>query len=517
MTEPTDPPSATLDSAQLQDRAVRGVAWTMLHTVISVPTAFAVNLLLARTLAPEGYGRLAFLTALITIVGSIIALGLSSAMIQFGARAHAAGRAAEVRQILSSAQGFRLLVVAPLLTALVLWQIDVSTGLLVLAIIFGVWVPAALDGAPIALFIENKSAAGAKIALVSNLVVQVGVVAAVLWIGTADAVWAARIVLAAVGIGLALLAIAPAYRRAVLTPRLPRHFPPGFWRFALPTGLAALVGELALSRSEVVFLTWLSTPEEVGLFALAFGVSAHIFAPAHALTGPLIPAISGLQEIGADRVAEAFSRTLRTTSVVIALLTTAALPALTALVPLLYGEEYRRSAPALLVLGLVGGALVAAGPVTAFVLARLSARRLLAANLWALAADIALAVLLIPSMGLWGAVIANGCAVLVQVSILLEGERRALGLGVVAVIRMLAPVLIAAAACVLAWLVTLLTSWPALPAAVASALIALALLSIGMRVTGAGIDDGDRDAILRNLPARLAAPARRGLGLVTRR
>ncbi len=147
-----------------------------------------------------------------------------------------------------------MLVVAPVLTLLVLLLIDVPWLLLAVAVAFGVWVPAFLDGAPITLFIENKTATGAKITMVSSLAVQVGVVAAVLWIGTADSVWAARIIIAALGIGLALPAIAPRYRRAVLRPRLPRHFPPGFWRFAIPTGVAGLIGSLVVSRTEVLFL-----------------------------------------------------------------------------------------------------------------------------------------------------------------------------------------------------------------------------------------------------------------------
>ncbi|WP_435199847.1 lipopolysaccharide biosynthesis protein [Janibacter sp. GS2] len=517
MMEPSDPARVSLNSAQLQDRAVKGVAWTMLHTVLAVPIIFAVNLLLARVLEPEGYGRLAYLTSLLAIAGSILALGLSSAMIQFGAKAHAAGRVSEVRQILSASQGFRLLVVAPLLTLLVLWLVDVPVALLVLAVLFGVWVPAALDGATVALYIENKSAAGARVAMLSNVLVQTGVVAAVLWVGTADSVWAARAVLSAVVIALAFLVISPVYRRAVLRPRLPRGFPPGFWRFALPTGAAALIGELALSRTEVIFLAWLSTPEQVGLFALAFGVSAHVFGPAHALTGPLIPAVAGLREVGLAHVRSAFSRTLRAAAVVVAVLSAGALPALTALVPLLYGHEYSEAAPALLVLGIAAGLSVIAGPVTAFVMARLSARRLLMANLSALGVDVALALALIPSLGLWGAVVANGCAMLVQLAILVESERRDLGMPAWAVLTMLWPVLIGSIASALTWWAVSSLHWSPVPTAVVSSGGALLALWVGLRLTNSGLEIEDRDAILRNVSVRLVPATRWGLDRVTRR
>lgn len=515
--EPTEPEVAVLNSAQLQDRAVKGVAWTMLHTVTAVPIVFAVNLLLARVLEPAGYGRLAFLSSLIGILGSILALGLSSAMIQFGAKAHAAGRTAEVRQILSASQGFRLIVVAPLLTLVVLWLIDVPVPLLVLAVLFGVWVPAALDGATIALYIENKSAAGARIAMASNVLVQAGVVTVVLWVGTADSVWAMRVVMSAIVIALAFIAITPTYRRAVLRPRLPRGFPPGFWRFALPTGAAALIGELALSRTEVIFLNWLSTPEQVGLFAMAFGVSAHVFGPAHALTGPLIPAVAGLREVGVEHVRTAFSRSLRGASVVIAALSAGALPALTALVPLLYGPSYAEAAPALLALGIVAGLAVISGPVTAFIMARLSARRLLTANLAALGVDVALALALIPPLGLWGAVVANASAMVVQLAMLLESERRDLALSGWNVLSMLTPVLIGSTACLLAWWLSGSLHWAPAPTAALSSALALLILWAGLKVTKSGLEAEDSDAILRNLPPRLVPSARWSLDRFTRR
>lgn len=508
MTEPTDSAETASSRAQLQRRAVKGVAWTMIHTVVSVPVAFLVNLLLARVLAPEGYGRLAFLTEVITIAGGILALGLTSAMIQFGSKAHIAGRTSEVSDILSSSQGFRLLVVAPALTLLVLLLIDVPWLLLAVAIAFGVWAPAFLDGAPITLFIENKTATGAKITMVSSLAVQVGVVTAVLWVGTADSVWAARIIIAALGIGLALPAIAPRYRRAVLRPRLPRHFPPGFWRFAIPTGVAGLIGSLVVSRTEVLFLQWLSTPTQVGLFALAFGVSSHVFAPAQALTGPLIPAISGLREISPDHVAEALHRTLRVSSTTAALLVATGIPALALLLPTLYGEEFSGASGAVVALGVVGGLAISTGPVTAFVLARLSGRHLLMANVGALVVDIALALALIPGMGLWGAVIANAAGTLTQLSTLLLSEIRALDLRVTVTVFDMLPTLIVAGASVCSWWAAeRLPTYPLVQALIA-AVTSLGLLIFGLRATRSGLTHSDADALLRNLPHRLTRPGR---------
>lgn len=510
----SDAEAVRLSSRELQQQAVKGAGWTMIHTMVSVPIAFLVNVLLARVLEPGGYGRLAFLTTLIVIAGNVLALGLTPAMIQFGAKAHAAGRADEVRRILSSSQGFRLLVVAPLLTLLVLLLIDVPVALLAVAVAFGVWVPAALDGAPIALIIENKTATGAKIAMITNLVVQAGVVVAVLGLGTADAVWATRTVLTAVGIALAVVAIRRAYRRAVLRPRLPRNFPPGFWKFAVPTGAAGIVTELVMSRSEVLILEWLSTPTAVGLFALAFGVSGHIFAPAQALTGPLIPAVTGLREVGPENVATAFARTIRASATVVGILVATALPALTLLIPTLYGREFASAAPAMLALGITGGVTVAAGPLTAFVLARLSGRFILAASLAALVVDVLLALALIPLLGMWGAVIASALAALTRMAMLFVSEVRALNMAPGYAATTLLPAVFGGGASYIAWLGASMVSAPDLVRAVLAAVIALILVIGALRLTRTGLTPQDRDAILRAVPHRLQSTARRTLRIL---
>lgn len=517
MSDPTGASAPSTGGGRLQDAAVRGALWTMVHTVVALPIAFMVNLLLARALAPAGYGRLAFLTTLIALAGSVLALGLTSAMIQFGAKAHARGDIDGVRRILSSSQGFRLLVVAPVLTVLVLLLVDVPLLFLALAVVFGVWLPAALDGAPIALFIENKTAAGARIAMASNLIVQAGVVITVLWLGTADAVWASRVVLTAAGIAVALIAVSPSYRAAVLHPTLPNRFPPGFWRFAVPTGAASLIGQLALSRTEVLYLTWLATPEAVGLYALAFGVAGHVFAPAQSLTGPLLPAVASLREVDPDKVADAFARALRVTSTVVAMMTAAALPALATLIPLLYGHEFTAASPAVLALGLIGGVTVLTGPVSTFVLARLSGRTMLRANVAALAINLVVALGTIPFIGLWGAVAANVSAALTQFLVLARSEIKDLHMPARELLLNTSPMVTGGCAALAGWALAVSgLGLTGVAGATVAAATALVLLGVALRLTRAGLEAADAQAIARVVPTRLSGGVAFILRLVTR-
>lgn len=496
---------------------MHGAVWTMIHTVISVPIAFLVNLLVARLLGTTGYGRLAYLTAVMEIAGGIVALGLMSGVIQFGAKAHATGDTQRVRHLLSASQGFRLLVGAPVLTAVILAVADVGWGFLAVAIVFGVWVPAALAGASACLQIENKTASDAKIALVTGLLVQAVVVLTVLLTRDADSVWAARLVSASLVVVLALVPIAPTYRRAVLRPRFPRGFPAGFWAFAIPTGVAALVGRLVLSRSEVLFLEWLGTTAQVGVFALAFGLATHLFAPAQALMGPLIPAVSALREVDGASVGRAFTRTLRAGSTVVGLLLAFFLPTLSVLVPTLYGAQFAGATLPLLVLGLSVGIQVSTGPVSAFVLSRLSARRILSANLVALAVDVALAVALIPPLGIWGAVVANVSGMVTRLTILLLDELRSLQMTVREALTHVAPLVLAAVAVLAAWAAVALlpdSAWTEVPVGfVVGATTYLVLLTLFR----SGLTAEDAAVVSRALPARFRRPGTRLLGLLTRR
>jgi O-antigen/teichoic acid export membrane protein len=479
----------------------------VVNVAVALPVGFLVNLVVARVLGVVDYGRLAYLTVVMDVVSGIVMLGVTPALVQFGSKAHAAGRRDEVATLLSKVQGFRVLVAAPILTVLVLLLVsDVDPWFKVVAVVFGVILPAALDGGPAGLAIENKTAAGAKVVLVSSLLTQAAVLAAVLVVARADVVWAVRLIMLSVTVLLSLVPLAAAYRHAVLRPRLPRGLPDGFWRFAIPAGAAALLSNLVVSRTEVVALTWLSDAASVGVFALAFGLAGHLFAPAQAIIGPLVPAISGLREVDVSAVAAAFGRTVRGSSTFVALLTGIGLPVVTLLVPAFYGDSFAGVPPILLALGVANGFLIVGGPVAAFVMARLSGSRVLLASAVALAVDVALAVGLIPVWGVWGAVVANVGAATTQMLVLLASELKALGLTWGLVLRDAVPALVGAVVGVGAWAVA--RNIPSVPvAAVTAGLIGSASVVLLLRLLRTGLTDGDLRAVVRVLPGRVARPA----------
>lgn len=515
-TDRTVGPQPALQRSSVQDRAIRGASWTMIHTLVSLPVAFIANLLVARALGAEGFGRLALLTSIMTIAGGLVTLGVSSALMQFAAKEHASGNAESVRRLLSLAQGYRLLVIAPVLSAVVFFVTDVSTAFKIAGIALGIWLPSALEGLAVCLQVEQKTAAGAKIAMVANLVLQAGIVPVAFATHSADAVWLMRLALATIGVALAFFVVDPTYRAAVFKPIWPRGFPRGFWAYALPVALSGLVGSLVLSRSEVFLLQWLSTSSAVGLFALAFGLASHVYAPAQALMGPLVPAISSLHRIDPEGVGPALERVLRAGSTIAGLLSVAALPSLAALTTLFYGSEFPIGS-LLIFMGIAGAFTVVAGPVSAFVMARLSSKRLLMANLVALAVNAAVALVLIPPLAEWGAGIANVSGSLTSLGILLWTEVRALRISIHSLAKDTLPVVLGTAVTVIVWVAT--QPWAGAPVlrALVTSVAGVGLLVGGLRVTRTGLTPADRDAVLRTAPPALVRAGARPMRLLARR
>lgn len=492
---------------------MHGALWTLVNIAVSMPVAFGVNLLLARVLGVVDYGRLAFLTAVMQIAGILVSAGMSSALIQFGSRAHAAGRTAEVQGLLSLVQGYRLLVSTPAVAVALTLLAHVDAWLLVCSLIFGVLVPGALSTAIDCLWVENRPATGAKLTLVGGLVTQGAVIAALLVFRSADAVWLVRVAVGGLDALLNLLVINRSYRRAVIRPRLPRGFPAGWWAFALPTAVSTLVATLVTSRSEVFLLQWLGKAADVGLFALAYGLSTHLFAPAQSLVGPLIPAISSLREVDLDAVGNAFLRTLRTGATVSGLVVATAMPALASLVPILYGAEFDAAVPLMVALSAAGAVLIVSGPAVAFVTARLRSRFLLGANVAGLSVDLLVAVVTIPRWGAWGAVAANIAAAITSTTLVVNSERVGLGMRRGTLLRSLLPAVAGAAAGVLAYLLSreIGSPWLAAPVAAASGLV---LFVLGLRLGRVGLAPRDRAALIGVVPPKGRLIADRLLGLL---
>lgn len=271
---------------------------------------------------------------------------------------------------------------------------------------------------------------------------------------------------------------------------------------------------LVTSRTELLFLEWFSDPVSVGLFGLAFGLAMHLFAPAQAFVGPLVPALSGLVEVDPTAVERAYLRVLRCSSTIGGMFTASAIPAFAALVPVLYGEEYAAAADLVLALGAVAAIGILNGPLTAFVMARLGGGRMLRIDLTALGINLLAAVLLIPTFGAWGAVLASALGTCVRCTLLLLGESLHLAVSRRASLKSVAPVLVSVLVAITVWTATTpLTHAAVVRGLVAAGLGALAFFLL-LRLLRIGISAQDRTALANVAPAQLRPAARAVLGLV---
>jgi O-antigen/teichoic acid export membrane protein len=505
-----------LEASTLQRRAISGSLWTGAHTLVSIPIAFAANAVVARALGVTDYGQLAFLTATLTLAMQFANLGFSPALIQWGSAAEARGQRPEAERLLRRSLGFHTLVELPILATLAIVLTRNNSWWIAASLLVAVSAACVFSGGALSVTIENRTAANAKLAIVTNLGNQSASVIVALVTGSAVAVWATRTASAAVAVGLILFLLPRSRRRTVLRPALPRGFDAGFWRFASLTWIAGIVALLVFSRSEVFLLKAFHKDAALGVFALAFGLSQQLTAPADSMLLALLPAVAGVLSAWPERAAAAFDRATRVSALACGALTVAVVPALVFLLPLIYGRAFRPAAWLLVPLALVSCFQSVNNPVTAFVNARRRAGLILRANVAALVVNVVVAIALIPAFGAWGAVAANVAGQLVAIFALALSEPLIRDRRLAVLIRAYLPFLVSVV--ILAIVLppcAFLRQWSELSAAIVACVFASSAYVIALRLSKSGLTTGDRDALIGSVSQRARSRVVRLLKPVT--
>jgi O-antigen/teichoic acid export membrane protein len=506
----------SLSPGEIQRRAVGGSAWTAIHTVVSLPIAFVANAIVARSLGVASYGDLAFLTAALGLSFAVANFGVTPAVIQAGSRAEAGGRTAEADDLLRKSLGFHLAVELPLLILVASaltrgdpwWQFVSVAAAVAGSCVF--------SGAALSVTIENRTAAGAKLAIVVNLALQIVAVTVALGTQSASAVWAARTFAAGAFVGATLFLLDRSRRRTVLAPRLPRRLGPVFWRFALSSWAAGLVSLLVFSRSEIFLLQWFDQKEALGLFAVAFGLSQQITAPVDAMLHALTPAVAGVLSEWPERAAQAFERSTRVSALLSGGVAAVVVPTLVFAVPLIYGEAFGAAAWLFVPLALVSAFQSVNNPVLAFVNARQRGGLILKASTGALVVNVGVAVALIPPFGAWGAVVANVTAQVVVLVWLAVTEPLAASVGLSGMLRLYRSFLLGVAVGGAALGAgAAVNNVSAVLATVSASALGGALFIFLVRFSRTGLTIEDRDALINAVAVRLRPHLTRLLGPIT--
>ena len=189
--------------------------------------------------------------------------------------------------------------------------------------------------------------------------------------------------------------------RSAAAPDVPLRLPPGFCGPHCPWG-SPVSWAACSSHQRGLRPDWLSTPTARGVFALAFGLAVRRLRAWRSLRRSPRPSHLGLREVEASAAPDAFCRVIRAGSTVAGLIVAVAVVPLAAPVPGSTAGSSPRPHRLFIALSLAGALVLTATPAVAFVSARLSAGALLRADVVALAVDVALAVALVPRIGLWG-------------------------------------------------------------------------------------------------------------------
>ena len=478
--------------------------------MLALPLAIGVSVVLARTLGPEDFARFALLSFLVPLLFAVTDLGVSQAATRAASRAYAAGDLATTQELLGKSLGWNLLRF-PALCALTILLVD---GGLVASVALAAYLVVALGsaGANLALNAENRVATLAKVAFVQALAAAGASIGAALAGASPETVFALSLASGAVAAPLWLLGTSPQLRRAALVPRLPRGLGQDFWRYGVTALSVSLLTLLVFSRSEVVLLDLLEEQQALAVFALAYGLAQRLTTPVDTLLGPLVPALAALDAAHPDRLRAGFERALRLASTAVAFLAASAVAGMVFLAPFLFGPEYDGVGVAFAALAGISLFQSAAQPYTALVYAVGRPQVALRALAAALIVDIAVAVVLIPPLGLWGAVAANAAGALVAIVL---AARAVAGKGSVRLAGVAAPrlVLVTVVSAALSTGAGLLAS-PLHPlAATAAAVLAgTGAFVVGARLAGGLVAGGDARVIGEALPGPLA----RVVGLLAR-
>lgn len=392
---------------RLQTDMVRGSLWTAVASLTTLPVTLLVNVVVARSLGADGLGRLGTFVAGYALVSALVNMGWSEATVQWLAAARARGKRADEVGLVRSCTGYHCLVEGPLLaviTLLVLWQSGPVPAVIAAA---AIWLTQALGTSTVIMTATARNAFSARLALVINMAGLAATASVASTTHLPAGTWAAQVTVAAFAPLYAFVRLDPWLRRAMLRPRLTLRAPHGFFVYAVSACASGLVATLVWGRSELFVLRAHGLVAAAGVFVIITGLAGQITVPMDSLMGPLTPTAAGLVASEPSLARDAMRRALRVSALLGALTASVAVPATFLLLVPLYGKSFGTGRSALLALVLVSCLQSVAGPLTSFAFAMRSAPTVLRNNVVCLLVDAALAIGLVPLIGLWGAVLAS--------------------------------------------------------------------------------------------------------------
>ncbi len=443
--EATDEPAVTADDLQ---RLARGSSQNLAGSAVNAAFSVVLPVVLARGLDRDAAGTFFAVSALFTIAVNVGTLGADTGLLRGIARSRALGRQAELPALMRAA----LLPVAVLSTLLALLLVLLGPRIAALVVSRTPGQPAGFEDVlhvlvlflPVAVLYTTGLSASRGFGSLAPLVVlekvgrgavQTAFVAAAVslapTLGVLALAWSAPYLLAA----LVLVAwLRRLYRRALAeadgsgpAPRPPAQVARELWAFSGPRAVSR-VFSVALQRVDILLVGGLLGSGEAAVYAAAtrFLVLGLLF-------------VQAVQQVMAPRISEllaredlARARALYRTTTTWLTIVSWPLYLLSAVFPVLllsiFGPEYERGAPAVVLLCLSMLVATSCGPVDTLLLMAGRSRWSLRNTGLALAVNVVLDLLLVPRIGLTGAALGWVVAILVNNLLPLAQVHRLLGM-----------------------------------------------------------------------------------------
>lgn len=393
--------------------------------------SFAQAVLVARLLKPSGYGSVALVIAIVTIVATVCQSGLGALAVREVPALLARDDRSSVRGFI----GFSATVVIGLgaIATIALAWVSYATNLPSPAFrpLLGIGALTILPIAIIALLhglaqgfgrVVQAQVPGQIIRPAALTLAMLLSLIAGLRITPRDYMMACVI---AIGVA-AIIAMAWLWtsERPIFSAPKPSGPQSHHAKAALPfLGLA--ITYILLSESNTLLLGWLSGPRETGLFQPVIRLAPVLMLPVYAAGMGFAPRVAELWQRGEVERIRSITATFTWTTTVITLATALTIAVAGPWIMLVFGPEFQESAPLLWIVGAAHVFSAACGPVGMLLLMERKGGRALSAQIVALAANGALGLVLIPRLGALGAAISlsGGLAVWTGVMLILTISR----------------------------------------------------------------------------------------------
>jgi O-antigen/teichoic acid export membrane protein len=426
----TDSPPA--GDEQLADEAVAvtrksvvsSVLWNSFSSLLGVPILAATTILLARILGVTGFGSYALYTLLIALFGGIADLGIGATILRQGALA--AGKADEMGTLGAVRAGVTwALIQLPWNIALgfIILPSRTAGGLFALASLWNVL----FSGCAHYLLMTNQLRVPSILNLLTLPLSSAATLATAATTHNASLVFGVSALSSNVLAFILLFAVPKRLRRAVFYPgrmRLSRSDV----SFGIGTTINIQLNTLVFSKSELLFFGSARAAGR-GQFAASQSIAARVTVVMDALVGNLSYGLTSALGRG-DEVLQR-NALLVTESVALLFLAVspAALAGISVLSVPLFGSGFSAIAAPAVALGLMSLIQTGAAPLLSLRFAQKSVRPLIVAGIFGAAIDLGLGALLVPHLGVTGAVVASifgSLSYLICTVALFRGDTRAM-------------------------------------------------------------------------------------------